>query len=73
MVQLLTDKLDDLENRSRRNNIRIVGLPEQYKASELKDICEQTIPKALGIKTTCTVERAHRLGQINPDKENTDK
>lgn len=75
MVQHLTDKLDDLETRSNinNNNIRIVGLPEQYKASELKDICEQTIPKALGIKTTCTVESAHRLGQINPDKENADK
>lgn len=63
----MTAKLDDLENRSRRNNIRIVGLPEQYKATDLKDICKQTIPKTLGIKTICTVERAHRLGQLNPD------
>lgn len=57
-VQQLTLKLDDLENRNRRNNIRVVGLSEQYKASDLKEICEQLIPKAFGIKTICTVKRA---------------
>lgn len=30
-IQILLEKVDDLENRSRRNNLRIVGIPETVK------------------------------------------
>lgn len=61
-LQNVLDKMDDLENRARRNNLRIIGLPETYKPSALTAICSELIPKALGINRSCIVERAHRLG-----------
>lgn len=67
-IQQLTEKLGDIENRSRRNNIRIVGLPESIKTAALFKICNETIPKELGINRPCTVERAHRLGGIKNDR-----
>lgn len=39
----LSEKVDDLENRSRRNNLRILGLPE----NDLVTLCEREIPEAL--------------------------
>lgn len=59
------DKLDDLENHSRRNNLRIIGLPESIPASHLTNICAKTIPEQLGLRIPCTVERAHRMGQYS--------
>lgn len=67
ITQTILDKMDDLENRSQRNNLRIVGLPETYKAQDLMQLCALKIPKALGLKKQCDVERAHRLG--NPQAE----
>lgn len=58
----LSEKVDDLENRSRRNNLRIVGLPESILPADLPTICEKELPGALGLTDTCKVERAHRLG-----------
>lgn len=58
----LSEKVDDLENRSRRNNLRIVGLPESILPAELPMICEKELPEILGLTTICKVERAHRLG-----------
>ncbi|XP_069830657.1 uncharacterized protein [Dendropsophus ebraccatus] len=58
----LWDKVEDLENRSRRNNLRIVGVPESYKQSDLLHLCEVTLPTMLGIQHPCKVEKAHRLG-----------
>lgn len=59
----LQDKVDDLENRSRRNNLRIIGLPESYPASSLTALCSTIIPEQLGLRTPCTVERTHCVGQ----------
>lgn len=61
-IQMLLDKVDNLENRSRRNNSRIVGLPETVKQVELQKLCEETIPQVLGINKRVEVERAHRIG-----------
>lgn len=33
--QDLSDKIEDLENRSLRNNLRVIGLPEKYKLQQL--------------------------------------
>lgn len=67
-IQNLIDKLDDLENRSRRKKLRIIGLSGQYKPGELLEICAEVIPRALGIQT-CTVERAHTLGALHLDRK----
>lgn len=34
-ITTMAEKLDDLENRSRRNNLRIVGLPESIKPADV--------------------------------------
>lgn len=65
----LYEKVEDLENRSRRNNLRIVGLPENYMPQTLMDICQKAIPKALGLPHMCTAERAHRLGPPQQDRQ----
>lgn len=46
----LADKLDDLENRSRRNNCGLWALPEIIKAAKLSMICKRDIPKALELE-----------------------
>lgn len=57
--QHLHERMDDLENHSRRNNLQIIGLPELFKHGSLLDICTSTLPEALGLHRRCTVERAH--------------
>lgn len=68
-VNQLQEKLDDLENRSRRNNLWIVGLPEQYKDGDLYKLCTTVIPKSLGLTNAYTVEWAHRLGGFIPKRK----
>lgn len=66
--QVLVDKIEDLENRSPRKIIRMVGLPNSYAASSLLELCKCAIPFALGMKHSCMVKRAHRLGQPHPKR-----
>lgn len=66
-VQYLQDKVDDLENRSCRNNLRFIGVPESIKSSALTNFCSLVIPQALGFNQPCQVERAHRIGPPRDD------
>lgn len=45
--------MEDLENRSRHNNLRLVGLPETVKMAELHRLCEAELPTALGLNLNC--------------------
>lgn len=56
--QHLHNRIEDLENRSRRNNLRIIGLPESHKHGSLRvlGVCTYALPDALGINRRCTVE-----------------
>lgn len=67
-IQMLLDKVDDLENRSRRNNLRIVGVLEMVKPIDLQKLCEEIIPQAMGMTKRVTVERDQRLGAPQPDR-----
>lgn len=58
----ILEKLDDLENRSHRNKLRVISLPESYNSESLLELGTVRIPAALGITAPCVVERAHRLG-----------
>ncbi|KAE8301015.1 hypothetical protein D5F01_LYC01165 [Larimichthys crocea] len=49
----LRAKLSDLEGRSRRNNIKIVGVPEGEKKGRLTDFVSNLIPKLLGDDVVC--------------------
>lgn len=61
-TEWLRDRVDDLENRSRRNKLRIVGLLESILVCDLKSICEKELPEALNLTTPKRVERVHRIG-----------
>ena len=56
-------RLEDLESRSRRQNIRIVRIPEGAEKGRPTDFIAELIPAVLGkdyFKTELKVDRAHR-------------
>lgn len=62
-------KVDDLEGRSRRNNIKIIGIPEQEEGGNPTEFVEALIPKLLGednFRSPVVVDRAHRTLQPRP-------
>lgn len=59
----LSERAEDLENRGRRKNIRIVGLPEGVEGDNPIWFFETWLPDTLNIKTKSgkrKLERAHR-------------
>uniref|UniRef100_H3APF8 L1 transposable element RRM domain-containing protein n=1 Tax=Latimeria chalumnae TaxID=7897 RepID=H3APF8_LATCH len=56
------NRIDDLENRSRRNNIRIVGFPEGVEGGNPRKFLQAVIPELLGLdkEVPLEIERAHR-------------
>lgn len=62
-IRDLTEQVDDLENRGRRCNVRIIGLPEDTEGSNLLKFFEKWIPEYLHLDTKAgklKLERAHR-------------
>ncbi|KAI4905592.1 hypothetical protein NFI96_000350, partial [Prochilodus magdalenae] len=62
-LDTLREKIEDMENRSRRNNVRIVGIPEGHEAGNMIQFLDEVIPKVLNIESAGTrpeIERAHR-------------
>ena len=61
----LQEKIVDLENRSRRNNLRVDGITEH--ANETWQVCEEKIKELLKnklkLKEDIKIERAHRTGK----------
>ena len=59
------DKTVELENRSRRNNLRIVGIPEKPGETweESDELMKSTLIEKLGLTTGPPIERAHRTGK----------
>lgn len=56
-------KLDDLENRSRRNNIRVIGIPEGSEGSHPSAFIEALVLEVFGEQSFSKkpeVDRAHR-------------
>lgn len=69
----LSNKVDDLENRSRRCNLRIVGIPETVKGQDLFKFLQTELPSILQVQSVCSdmvIERAHRLGPTRQLMEN---
>ena len=57
-------KLEDLEGRSRRNNIRVTGVPERAEGSAPELFVEKLVQEGLcphGLSANFIVERAHRV------------
>ncbi|KAM9320225.1 LOW QUALITY PROTEIN: X-linked retinitis pigmentosa GTPase regulator [Gastrophryne carolinensis] len=63
-VKILTDRAEDAENRCRRNNIRIIGIPERAEGDAPESFVENLIKNVLapeGLSPFFVVERAHRI------------
>lgn len=58
----MQDKITDFEARSRRNNVRIFGLPEDTERSSLTDDLDQLLKTNLEVPegTNLQLQRAHR-------------
>ena len=70
-IEFIKDKMNDLENRSRRNNIRVDGLIEADKETwkESEERLQDVIKESLGIKTEILIDRAHRVGDKAKTRE----
>lgn len=68
----LMDKLVDLETRSRRNNLRLVGVPEGEEGADTCGFLENWITDVLELNTSrspLVIERAHRIGPKRKPEE----
>ncbi|XP_049275858.1 uncharacterized protein LOC119406243 [Rhipicephalus sanguineus] len=66
----LLDQVDDLENRSRRNNLIIRGVAEDENEKEetlLKKVNDEIFSSTLKVNIT-SIERIHRIGKKNSGK-----
>lgn len=62
----LDNKCEDLEARSRRNNIRLVGIPEDFSTSPTATAISSLLKEALKLEKEPLVDRAHRTLQPKP-------
>uniref|UniRef100_A0A803K4A7 L1 transposable element RRM domain-containing protein n=1 Tax=Xenopus tropicalis TaxID=8364 RepID=A0A803K4A7_XENTR len=63
-LQTVTDRMDDLENRQRRSNVRVLGLPERSEGAHPETFAETWLKELLGqdaFSPQFVVERAHRV------------
>lgn len=68
-VKQLTEKNDDLENRSRRSNLRITGLEERAEGADAESFLENWLTEVLGSENfphPLRIERAHRIANATP-------
>ena len=71
-IEHLGNKLDDLENRSRRNNLCFVGIPEspketwQESESKIKHQISSHMPE---VGTDFVIQRVHRVGRPLSDSK----
>ncbi|KAJ1126656.1 hypothetical protein NDU88_005063 [Pleurodeles waltl] len=68
----LRSKLIDLEDRSRRDNVRFLGFPENIEGVDIHSYLQKTMPKLTGIifYPPLEFERVHRLGPKQQDDAN---
>ncbi|KAJ1099491.1 hypothetical protein NDU88_004592 [Pleurodeles waltl] len=72
-LRSLRAKVTDLEDRSRRDNIRLFGIPERKEGSDTKAFLQSLLPDLFGIEFSPPPEfqRVHRIGP--PHKDTSDK
>lgn len=66
-VGKLTEKCEDLEGRSRRHNIRIVGVAEGAEGSRPRDFVADLLKDVLSLDEKPLIDRAHRTLRRSPD------
>lgn len=65
-VKHLDDRCEDLEGRSRRNNIRLVGLPEGSEGPRPTEFIAKLLKDLLGLDERPMLDRAHRTLRDKP-------
>ncbi|KAJ1141562.1 hypothetical protein NDU88_007890 [Pleurodeles waltl] len=72
-LRSLRAKVTDLEDQSRRDNLRLYGIPELKEASDTKAFLQSLLPDLFGIEFSPPLEfqRAYRIGP--PHKATSDK
>ncbi|KAJ1110259.1 hypothetical protein NDU88_007614 [Pleurodeles waltl] len=61
----LCNKVIDLEDRSRRDNVRFLGFPEEIESVDVQSFLKNTLPQLTGLTFDSPppeFRRAHRLG-----------
>ncbi|KAJ1177278.1 hypothetical protein NDU88_002539 [Pleurodeles waltl] len=60
----LHSKVVDLEDRSRRDNIRLLGFPEEIEGADVQSFLKNILPQLTGLAFNPPLEfqRSHRLG-----------
>ncbi|KAJ1215984.1 hypothetical protein NDU88_003590 [Pleurodeles waltl] len=68
----LRSKVIDLEDRSRRDNIRFLGFPENIEGAGVQTFLKTTLPQVTGLTFDPPLEfqRAHRVGPKCHDGDN---
>lgn len=70
MVQRLQEHVEDLDNRGRRCNIKILGIPELKEGSDMIQFLQREIPTILERQfPTLEIQRAHRVPTGPPRRE----
>lgn len=66
-MEILSNKIQEQEDRERRSNLRLVGLPEKMEGTDMCNFLEGWLSAVLGDAVTPipVIERAHRIGQVN--------
>lgn len=67
-LALLKEKANNLENCSRRSNMRIINIPEKMEGRDAVGFLEQLILKLLGcdnFPSPIVLERAHRISKVS--------
>ena len=69
VLELIKLKKENLESRSRRNNVCLVDVPEMTHMGKMEDYVEELIKKIFlfaVFTNSLSVERAHRIPAMEP-------
>ena len=69
----IEDKLMDLKDRSRRNNLGVDGIKERPNEiwEDCKNELQKTFKEILGIEGEIVIDREHKVKTYNSKKSNT--
>lgn len=69
-VKQLRDRVEDLDNRGRRCNVKILGIPELKEGSDMIQFLQREIPTMLDLQSpSLEIQRAHRVPTGPPRRE----
>ena len=68
-LEALRNKLDDIENRNRRNNLRFVGFPEDCEKNKPLEFLGQFLKETFNLPGV-EMDRAHRMGPVREQDPN---